>query len=369
MMQLNRRGWILFAMLCIFAATIWIFKHIVAYIIISGVLSLIGGPIVRLLSKINLKGFTLPKSLCAALTLVTLWGLLVGFLSAIIPLVANQVNEFTNINVSEMIEHMKYQLVNLYNNIDALLEYSGSDQGVQEFFQEKITSILSFAQISNIVNILTQALGNIVIAIFCISFITFFFLKEEHLFKNAILAAVPDEYERKIANVLSSIKKLLTRYFLGLIAEMFSVMILVTTGLSIVGFSFSQAVFVGFFAGCFNIVPYLGPIASTILGLLLSTAINIEYELFESLVAMLGYVAIVFAITYSFNNFVTQPFIYSNTVYAHPLEIFIVIIAAGSVAGIPGLVFAIPTYTIVRIIAKEFFSSFKIVQNLTKNLS
>ena len=53
---------------------------------------------------------------------------------------------------------------------------------------------------------------------------------------------------------------------------------------------------------------------------------------------------------------------------AHPLEIFIVILTAGTIAGITGMVVAIPVYTILRIIAMEFLSSFKIVQQLTKDL-
>lgn len=368
MLKANKQSGLILSLLGVLLILFWFLKHIVAYLIISAVLSLMGAPVVRFLSKLKMGKISLPKSLCAAITILLMWGVFIGFLAAIIPLVANQVNEFTNINVGEITEHMKFQLVNLYSNIDALLEYSGSNQNGHEFFQEKITSILSFAQISSIINVLSLALGNIVIAIFCILFITFFFLKEEDLFISAILGSVPDDYVLKVTNIILSVRKLLTRYFLGLMLEMCSIMILVTAGLSMVGLTFSQAVFIGFFAGCFNIVPYLGPMVSTVLGLLLGTVINIEYFIYDSLPVMLGYIAIVFIATYVFNNFVTQPFIYSNSVYAHPLEVFLVILIAGSLAGIPGLVFAIPTYTIIRIIAKEFFSSFKIVKNLTKKM-
>ena len=53
---------------------------------------------------------------------------------------------------------------------------------------------------------------------------------------------------------------------------------------------------------------------------------------------------------------------------AHPLEIFIVILIAGSLAGIVGMLLAIPSYTVLRVFAKEFFSQFRLVQKLTEKI-
>ncbi|MCC8172941.1 MAG: AI-2E family transporter, partial [Odoribacter sp.] len=68
------------------------------------------------------------------------------------------------------------------------------------------------------------------------------------------------------------------------------------------------------------------------------------------------------------DNFVFQPFIFCNSAYAHPLEIFLVILMAGSLAGIPGMIFAIPTYTVIRVILREFFSKYKLVKKITQSL-
>jgi predicted PurR-regulated permease PerM len=65
---------------------------------------------------------------------------------------------------------------------------------------------------------------------------------------------------------------------------------------------------------------------------------------------------------------VLQPWIYSTSVKAHPLEIFIVILVAGSIGGPIGMILAIPGYTVFRIIAKQFLSKFEIVQKLTERL-
>jgi predicted PurR-regulated permease PerM len=68
------------------------------------------------------------------------------------------------------------------------------------------------------------------------------------------------------------------------------------------------------------------------------------------------------------DNIFSQPFIFSKQMKSHPLEIFLVIIIAGILFGILGMIVAIPTYTALKVILKEFLSDYKVVQKLTKNL-
>ena len=83
---------------------------------------------------------------------------------------------------------------------------------------------------------------------------------------------------------------------------------------------------------------------------------------------LLGFMTLVFALVQVIDNVLFQPLIYSSSVKAHPLEIFLVILAAGSMAGIVGMILAIPVYTILRVVAKEFFDNLKIVKKITENL-
>ena len=85
------------------------------------------------------------------------------------------------------------------------------------------------------------------------------------------------------------------------------------------------------------------------------------------LAVLFSFVAI-FVVTHLIDVFIFQPFIYSNSVKAHPLEIFIVILIAGNIWGIWGMLIAIPTYTVIRVFAKEFLSNFKVVQKLTDKI-
>ena len=75
-----------------------------------------------------------------------------------------------------------------------------------------------------------------------------------------------------------------------------------------------------------------------------------------------------FAVANLIDNFVLQPLIYSTSVHAHPVEIFLVIMMAGSLAGVPGMILAIPSYTVIRIVAKQFLGNIKIVKQLTKDI-
>jgi predicted PurR-regulated permease PerM len=181
------------------------------------------------------------------------------------------------------------------------------------------------------------------------------------------LLIVPDKYDNKIKHAMLSIQQLLTRYFIGLFIDVFIISTLITIGLLIVGIEFQHAIVIGLFAGMLNIIPYVGPIIAVSFGLILSIAINLNLEL-NQIIPIIGFVALVFLIVQLLDGIIIQPIIYSNSVKAHPLEIFLVIISAGSVAGIAGMILAVPSYTVLRIFAATFFKQFKIVDSLTKNM-
>jgi len=76
----------------------------------------------------------------------------------------------------------------------------------------------------------------------------------------------------------------------------------------------------------------------------------------------------VFATMQLLDNFIFQPFIFSTSVRAHPLEIFLVILIGAQIQGITGMVLAIPTYTVIRVVAREFLNKFEIVQHITSRM-
>ena len=235
-------------------------------------------------------------------------------------------------------------------------------------------------------------IGSAFIAVFSILFMTFFFLKDSKLFYRIIIALTPDSQIDKIKNIMESSSKLLTSYFSGLLVQVSIVTTMVTTGLIIIGADY--ALLLGFIAGILNLIPFIGPLIGTFIGLVIiatthsteatgileqlgsgtlnagatSGATAALYGEASGILSKLGSALIVYLITQLFDNFITQPFLFSKKVKAHPLEIFIVISMAGMLAGVLGMILAVPGYTLLRIIANEFLSGHKVVDALTESI-
>lgn len=356
------------ALIIVIALIFWHFSNIIAYILISAVLSLMGAPIVEFLGKIEFKNIKIPKSIRAMFALITLWIIFVILISIFAPLVAREANYLSNIDVNKISQILDQPLRNAQYLVDKYNLLGEKNIPIETYASNKIMDVLGLTNMQNIAAVLFGILGNIFVATFAITFITFFFLKDEHLFAKLVYAVFPDRYEDAVRNVLNSTKHLLVRYFIGMSVDVFLVITLVTIGLTLVGISFNQALIIGLFAGIFNVIPYIGPILAMIFGVTISFVTNLDLNFYNELVPLIMYVLSVFIIVQIIDGAVFQPYIYSNSVNAHPLEIFLVILTAGSIGGIVGMIFAIPSYTVLRVVAKEFFYRLKIVQKLTENI-
>ena len=182
-----------------------------------------------------------------------------------------------------------------------------------------------------------------------------------------VLALFPDKYESNVKRALESIFNLLARYFIGISLETVLITILNGFGLYFIGgVHFSMAIILGLVSGILNVIPYIGPWLGGIIGVLISmTDIGLNIPDAGVMIFTLG---MIFFVTHMIDVFLFQPYIYSNSVQAHPLEIFIVILIASSIGGIIGMLVAIPAYTVIRVFAREFFSNFKLVQKLTEKI-
>ena len=347
---------------------IWYFSSIVTYILISAVLSLMGRPVVRLLQKIKIWKIQFSRSFSAFLTLILIWFLFIGFFRFMIPLLVNEFEQLSTIDFKAVIEEIEEPVRQIMNFANSGSSIDMNDQTFLEIIKDQLSSKVDFSKLSDVFGFLAGTLGDILVAFFSVSFITFFFLNDENMFKDGILLIVPTEYESKVGKILHSIYYLLRRYFIGLMFEVLMVMLLVTLGLTIVGIGFQHAIVIGLFCGLFNIIPYLGPWMGALVGLLIGIAINLHADFMSHTLPLLGFMVLVFATVQIIDNVLFQPLIYSSSVKAHPMEIFLVIMVAGSMAGILGMILAIPSYTILRVVAKEFFNNMKVIRKITENL-
>lgn len=346
----------------------WYFFSVIVYILVAAVISFIGKPIIDLLGKIKFRGCHLPNTLKAAITVVFLWLLFILFFSTIIPLAVREFQSLGNVSVSNIVT----QLESPIDDAGRFLKHYGlmeENQDVNAYISDGLSELLNVARLKTWFGTVAGTLSDIFVALFSITFILFFFLKDSRLFSGMVMAIVPSRYEEQARNALDSIQKLLVRYFVGLLMEVLGVMTLNTLGLTIVGLDFSNAVVIGLVAGVLNVIPYIGPMIGVVFGLAVGVVLNLDMEFYQQMLPLLIYMTIVMLLTQLVDNVVFQPFIYGNSVHAHPLEIFLVILMAGSFAGIPGMILAIPSYTVFRVILKEFFNKYKLVKKLTQSLN
>ncbi len=349
----------------LFGFLVYYFSNIVAYILIAAVLSLVGRPIVRKLRQVRFGRFQIGKSVAALLTLLTLWLALLSFFGFLIPLIVSEVNQLSKIHIPEVVNYLEEAINQLHANYPRLIPQIPGEGSLQPYLEEQLASLLNIGHVSNLFSAVATIAGNVFLMFFSVSFILFFFLKEEGLFGNWILVLIPEKMEERVSRVMSSVTNLLKRYLIGMLLEVFGVMILSIVGFSIVGMGFSHAVVVGVFAGLLNVIPYIGPWIGGLFGVVVVLANHLNDPFTEVTLPLVILVLIVVGIVQFVDNMFFQPVIYSSSVKAHPLEVFFVILMAGSLAGIPGMILGIPFYTVIRTIAGEFLSEFKVVRQLT----
>jgi predicted PurR-regulated permease PerM len=303
------------------------------------------------------------------LTLIILWGGIVLFFSVFIPLVTAQINQFSSIDSSKLVKLVEDPIQRVEALFRAFNKDISKEMSIQGYIVSKVAGVLNINLIQNFISSLASILGNLAVAIFSITFITFFFLKDQRLFFESILMWVPDKYVEHFTRALYSVKRLLTRYFIGIMIQSTCIMILITIGMTIVGIDFRQALVMGLILGIVNVIPYVGPWLGLFIAIIMGVASHINQDFTTVVLPLVWYMIIVEAITHTIDNVVFQPVIFSNSVKAHPLEIFIVVLAAGFAAGVPGMILGIPTYTVIRVFAREFFNNFKAVQRITSSLA
>ena len=355
---------IIAATLAILACLCWYFKSVLMYIIVAFVVSLIGQPVMRLLRKIRIRGKSAPDGLLAILTIVLILGTLILVVTQVIPVVTGIVRDAAVLNSvtadGNPLDRVNDWIVGLFPGL-------GPDFNIITILMDKLREVTNVSNVTTVISSVTSFVTSLVVGLFSIVFISFFFVRDGNLFRKIVCALVPDRMEANLAKSLGDIEGLLSRYFVGLLIEMTGVALLDFLGLWVIArLGFSNALGIAFIAGILNVIPYVGPLVGEVVGVVL--AVILKYGTGVGLgVNIWVFALIVLAImltTQLVDNFVYQPLIYSTSIKASPLEIFIVILLAGHIGGVVGMLVAIPAYTVVRVIASRFFPDLKPVKRL-----
>ena len=352
-------------------ALCWYFRSTLVYLIAAVIVSLLGIPLKKQLARIKIGGKSAPDAVLAIIALMLVIVIFIGIVVYIVPVIygivqniyANlQAASLTNGDFSHNMDKVNAWLVSTFPSLEP-------DFKLQDAAADFISEQLNLSSISSVVGSFASILGDIVIGLFSIFFISFFFIKDDALFRKIIGAIVPDRIEEKSKETIGKIENLLSRYFTGLVIEVAGVVLLNFLGMWIIaGLDFSTSLAIASITGILNIIPYVGPWigagVGTVLGMVMkySTAALTGASLAFTplLLTFLG----IFLFTQLVDNFLFQPLIYSKSIKSSPLEIFIVMLLAGHMGGILGMVVAIPAYTVLRAIAATFFGDCKAIRRL-----
>ena len=341
---------------------VWYLWSVVLYVILAAILSLVGRPLVVRLTHLKIAGWQLSRSVAAALTLMLMWIVAGGFCWLFLPLLFGKVNELAVIEWDNVIMLIESSFADVRSMLQNYLSIEVNDMGqaFKEFMMGlvDVDFIKTFASIVSVV----KSLG---IAFFSVSFITYYFMRDDGLFYKLVTLFFPDRYRGNVHHALDSITALLSRYFGGLLVESLLLMIIISVVMLIVGMSFSDALIIGLIMGIFNVIPYAGPVIGAFLSLCVGIISPIDGDMVYTAIAIVSTIVSVKII----DDFIIQPTVYSDRVQAHPLEIFLCILIAGTFAGVWGMLMAIPIYTVLRVFAREFFSEYSLVRKLTSQMT
>ncbi len=362
------------AIAAIICFIVWYFRDVVVYILVAGVLSLIGSPLISAIKKIHIKGHWIPDWAAAALALVIIFGIFAAIVTLIVPIFSNLVREISSLNMSGSVKSLSVPLQEVNSFLSERFPELGPDFKIENVLVEQLQKLLNVSMFSSIITSVTSFIAKTGVALFSIVFISFFFFKDQRLFHKIVAALVPDKSEKDAIDALGDIQVLLSRYFIGLLGEVCAVALLNFIGLiAVARMGFNTSVSIAFITGLMNIVPYVGPIAGGAIGVIIAVvmkytsagAIGLDVNFWIFVLILVA----IFCITQLVDNYLLQPTIYSNSIKAHPLEIFIVFLMAGHLGGIIGMLVAIPAYTVIRVIAGRFLRNVKFINRLIPDFS
>ena len=339
-----------------FLAFGWYFSSISLYLVVSLILAALLRPLTNRINEVHIMGQHIPRGIAilasygVVVSIVFLLGLL------FFPLINRQVILLSELDLDsiylqlevplEKLERflMKYQLIE--NKKGILLEE----------LRMSVQEVLKKFDIGGFISDAIAVTSTVFIGTMAIAFITFFLLLENGLLRRNLLNLIPNAYFELSVATFTKVEKLLSNYLFGLLLQVLAIFLLAAFGLTLAGVEY--ALTIALFAAIANLIPYAGPILGTAFGIVVGVSTG-DFSVDSDYSFFLFKIISVFAVVQITDNVLLQPLIFSKSVKAHPLEIFVIIFVGAKIAGILGMIFAIPVYTIFRVSVMEFYSGYK----------
>jgi predicted PurR-regulated permease PerM len=344
----------------------WYLRVLFLYIAIAAILTMIVRPLDKTLERVRVRKKKIPRSLRALIQLLSIYVVVFAFIAIFIPVIIDEATIISNIDGKEISTALHEPLSELETAFAKMQKPGAQQQSLEQYISKASSDLISFTEVSSFANTLAAAVTQIFVGFFAISFFTFFFIKDGSIIFEMMMLLFPARHNKSVRNVFDDTRVMLTKYFTGVLIDVVFVATFVSLGMWMLGIR--NAVIIGVFAGVMNIIPYVGTLISGAFAIIIAASTNLALEFYTGMLPLLGKVLLVFILMNLVDAFLVQPFIFSKRVKAHPIEIFAVILVAGTLAGVGGMIVAVPVYTVFRLIAREFLTKSQFVRRLTDEM-
>lgn len=343
------------------------FPTVASYLVLGLVLALMAHPVYERLRRVNLKGKKIPKSIASILSLASLMVFFLLFWLLLLPLLGYQFSNWQRLDSGQVVSALEEPIGVTARwlaehglgagILDGMAENTLSNHEIALQLQLKIMSWIDVLWLGNMVGNFVAAFAGLVLAFISGFFIAFFLLKDKDALRPLVIEMVPKVVRPILLSSWQESRRLLTKYFNGLLLQWMTVFVLEGIGLWLVGLNPALAISIAIVASLFNVVPYLGPILGSLLGLILGLIAHVDASFYDVIWPILLKMALVFFLVQQVDGYVLQPLIFSSSLNIHPLEIFLITFIGAQIAGFYGLIFAVPGYTVVRVVVRQSWSA------------
>ncbi|NJO03890.1 MAG: AI-2E family transporter [Bacteroidia bacterium] len=326
---------------------VWYFSDIVLYLLVSLVISSIIRPVTDYLENREVFRVRIPRLLAVILSFLLLATFPLIFILLFVPLILEQISVLQELDYILMLDQIKEPI----SYVDTFIIRNFQPDKESGFLLEELSNYLlemvESIRIGSLLNYLLGFAGKIFIYLLSVTFITFFLLYEKGIMRRTLLSLIPNAYFEVAVTTIYKTEQLLSNYLIGLSAQITILFTIIASGLSILGINYALTIAV--FAAFINLIPYIGPILGYLFAILVVFSTKSLEPTFNHYLFQAAKMLPVFAIAQLIDNLVLQPVIFSTSVKAHPLELFIIIFVGATIAGGLGMIAAIPVYTILRV--------------------
>lgn len=343
--------------LIVFVLLAWLFIDIFIYVVLAIVVSSLLRPLTHYIANAQFFKIKVPRFLAVIASYAIFTALIVLFVILFIPLISEQIEVISKIDFEALYARVTTPLTSFEDFLIANDLTSEKEGFIVNSLKENIVALISDIRIGNILNQILSVTGSFFVGVIAVSFISFFLLYEMGSMRKKLISLIPNKYFEVTIAAYNKIERLLSNYLVGLLLQMTSIFTMASVGLSILGIKY--ALTIALFAAVANLIPYLGPILGATFGILVGVSTGTDFVSAQDYLILIIKIISVFGGVQIVDNIFLQPLIFSKSVKAHPLEIFIIIFAGASLAGIPGMIAAIPVYTVMRVSTSELYDGYR----------